>query len=41
MSICAGTSANTYDYELEANQNLIAIVESIEVILNCMLIHKT
>ena len=38
MSICAGISPNTYDYELEANQNMIAIVESIEVIINCMLI---
>ena len=38
MSICAGIGQNTYDYELDANQNMIAIVESIEVIINCMLI---
>ena len=38
MSISAGTSLNAFDYDFEANQALSALVDSIEVILNCMLI---
>ena len=38
ISICAGTSLNAFDYDLEANQALFALLESVEVILNCMLI---
>ena len=38
MSICAGTSLNTYDYDWAANQALYELVEFLEVILDCMLI---
>lgn len=38
MSISAGTSLNAFDYDFEANKALSALVESLDVILNCMLI---
>ena len=37
MSISAGTSLNAFDYDKEANQALVDLVEKIEILLNCML----
>ena len=37
MGVSAGTSLNTFDYDKEANESLLALVEQIEVLLNGML----
>ena len=37
MGISAGTSLNAFDYDKEANQALLNLVERIEILLNCML----
>ena len=37
MGICAGTSLNAYDFDKDANEDLLALVEQIEVLLNGML----
>ena len=37
MSVSAGTSLNAFDYDKEANEALLALVEQIEVLLNGML----
>ena len=38
MSVCASTSLNAPDHDLQMNRDLLRLIDFIEVILNCMFI---
>jgi len=37
MGVAAGTSLNAFDYDREANEAILHVIETLEVILNCMM----